>query len=103
MSTTMRLSEAVEALGLGYHLVIDGAPALRPDAVGNPPDAEYREACVCRRVDDGKSFIACKSDSWDFAYSVAHEIAESEVEHKHTADMYEMQCNILAKWCRWLA
>lgn len=101
----MKLSKAVETApwGLGMPFVVDSAPGLRPEVVGNPPDPETMAAALCEVPDGMSMFLACKADDWDHAYSAAHELAESRMGHTHTVDLFELQAELLAHWCVGLA
>lgn len=60
-------------------------------------------ACMRARVyrsANGQLGIAIVADSWDYAYSASHEIAECEYGFKHTADMFCQQANILSRWIK---
>ncbi len=85
---------------LGYTLIVRPAPSLLPQALGCPDAAAFAAACSGIA---GNRIIACVDDSWDYAYAVAHEIAEVENGLKHDERTFSHQCNILAVWCKMLA
>jgi hypothetical protein len=77
----------------GYSLVTFPRPWEHPDALGSRVEGSQAQVCAHNR-------IACIGDSWDHAYSVAHEIAEHRNGFEHSARMFAEQANILARWCR---
>jgi hypothetical protein len=94
----VKLSELVESEGYGF--VIETSPTWEGHKIlGDPPALEGFVALMCED-DEGNRYVACRTDSLDFVYSAAHEIAEDRFGHEHTAWMFSMQCNILAGWIR---
>jgi hypothetical protein len=78
---------------LGYHLVVDPNPSERPDGLGDVIAGAV--ARVCR-----DNVVACMADSFDHAFSVAHEIAEQRRGFVHGEETFCDQANILAGWLR---
>lgn len=90
----MTLSTAVAAEG--FTLIIDPKPGIRPDRIGDAGPAAFAQLC------EG-NVIACVSDSWDWAYAVAHEIAEARTTQSHGDEMWSEQCNLMSRWIKGLA
>lgn len=87
----MKLSAAVNKLG--YSLLIDKNMHNRDDILGNPYITGTEEALICQN-----NVICVLDDSWDYSYSVSHEIAEYEYNFQHSEELFTHQANILAYW-----
>lgn len=90
----MKLSQAVRDEGFAFKVVKH--PARVSGGLGK--GFSYMKARVYRSKNGTIGIAAC-SDSWDNAYSVSHEIAEYDYGFNHSADMFCMQANLLARWC----
>jgi hypothetical protein len=90
----MKLSEAVRNEGFCFKIVKH--PARVSGGLGK--GFAYMKARVYRNKNSLVGIAAC-SDTWDNAYSVSHEMAEYEYGFNHSADMFCMQANLLARWC----
>lgn len=90
--SALRLSDAVESEGYRFragdwrNLIALGAPA---------PDSDV---AIC-----APHQIVCPNDSWDYAYSAAHEIAEHRNSFTHSVETFSEQANILARWLKMAA
>lgn len=101
----MKLSEAIRRKGSfihpeGFLCKIMKHPARVKGGLGKGfPNMQAR---VYKNA-KGQLGIAIMEDSWDYAYSASHEIAEWYHGFDHTADMFCNQANLLARWVRWVA
>lgn len=94
----MKLSEAIRLQG--FQCKIMKHPARVRGGLGK--GFAHMQA-RCYRNGNGQLGMAIMGDSWDHAYSASHEIAEWEYGFNHSADMFCMQANILARWIRLIA
>ncbi len=98
MTSPLTLSSLAQRYG--FKLVLEDAPELRKDFLGEPGEAGDTDAQVCRG-----GIIAVRRDKespkeipWQRAYTVAHEIAEVRHGFRHIEEMWAHQSNILASW-----
>ena len=94
----IRLSDLTRAEG--YELVIAREPWTHR-VLGDPKDPQCFNALVC--AGDHGPYVACKADLFDHVYAVSHEIAEHQRGFGHTAETFEHQSIVLARWVRQLA
>lgn len=96
----MRLSDLVRSAGYGF--VVESSPTWEGHTVlGDPPSPRSFTAVLCEDA-AGRRYIACRADCLDHLYSCAHEIAEDQCGHEHTARTFARQSQILAGWGRML-
>lgn len=85
----MTLKEAIEAIG--WKMVITKYPARHKDKLGKGSSKTFAIALKNGRV-------AVVGNSWQYAYHVSHEIAESMCNFKHSETLFMIQANLLADW-----
>lgn len=90
--TPRRLTLSRAVLTEGFALVIDPSPNGRADRIGDAGAGAFAQLC-------SGTVIACKADSWDYAFAVSHEIAEARCPG-HSEGTWTEQANVLARWCR---
>jgi hypothetical protein len=80
----------------GFELVVVPNPHEQAGVLGeSDPTNSVRIAT--------NGFLFATDDSWDSAYSASHEIAEYRYGFRHSAEMFAMQANILARWLKRVA
>jgi hypothetical protein len=109
MRLNMKLSDAVRAEG--YGLVVgpvewceeNGFAPVSGELI--PLGEPNGPVIVCERTTSKRHefVIIVPDDSWDYAYSAAHEIAEHRDGFEHSELMWSEQANLLARWCKLLA
>jgi hypothetical protein len=80
----------------GYTFVLDPNPAQRPDGLGD--SIQHATARVC-----AGNVLACTSDTFDCAYSAAHEIAEHQLGFNHSVEVFAFQAMLLSRWLKRVA
>ena len=94
---TVRLWKLSDAVAQeGYRLIVGDLTELSagphlPTVLGSPAGG----VAVCEG-----NLIVCPDDSWDYAFSASHEIAEHRHGFAHTAEMFAEQANLLARWLK---
>ncbi len=100
-SKSVLLSDAISAEG--YMVKFMQHPARVRGGLGT--GFQYMKARVfklsCPKTLSGIKYhfgVALINESWDWAYSASHEIAEHRWGFKHSADMFCEQSNLLSRW-----
>lgn len=90
----MKMSEAVKSEGYGFVV-----------ATGNELDEHLFTRLVTREGLEYPYVVVCVSDSWDYAYSVAFQIANhrKSLEPGSDKNVHDRMALILSGWCYKLA
>lgn len=103
----MNFSDAIKSEGYGFAITpVEWSPenGFKPMGGYRPLGEPNCHVIVCETESQLDLFvIVAPSDTWDHAYSAAHEIAEHRHGFKHTDSMWAEQCMILSRWCKMLA
>lgn len=94
MRRKYKLSDAVAQFG--WKLEVHQNLSQLKNGLGEFSPGMTARACSNR-------VLAVKGDSWDYAYSASHEMAEATWGWVHSADMFCEQANIMAIWLRQLS